>query len=188
MTPPGQNQVNQQVRPSQPVNPQYNQFNIHQQSQAFPPQQFSTQYPPPPPPPYPGQWPPQPPSVHSNVTETSEVLTQVLDRHFKLFEDKENARKQCEREKEEQKYRDETNDRNRINKASEKINRFDGSNPDQCLPWMEEIFAMARTHKRNAQNKLIYNSGGSVQKTLYSLPSDASEDEIHTFCCVITQI
>ena len=38
---------------------------------------------------------------------------------------------------------------------------------------------MAQTHKRNARNELIYNSGGSVQKTLYSLPSDASEDEIH---------
>ena len=101
----------------------------------------------------------------------------MLDRHFKLFEDRENACEQCEREKEEQKkkYRDETNDRNRINKAFEKINRFDGSNPDQCLPWMEKIFAMAHTNKRN---ELIYNSGGSVQKTLYSLPSDASEDEI----------
>ena len=38
VTPPGQNHVNQQVRPSQPVNPQYNQFNIHQQSPVFPPQ------------------------------------------------------------------------------------------------------------------------------------------------------
>ena len=44
---------------------------------------------------------------------------------------------------------------------------------------MEEIFTMAHTHKRNARNELIYNSGGSVQKTLYSLPSDASENEIH---------
>ena len=176
-----QQQVNQQVRPSQPVNPQYNQFNIQQQSPVFAPQQFSAQYPPPPPPPYPGQWPQQLPSVHSNTTETSEVLTQVLDRHFKLYEDRENACEQCKREKEEQKkkYRDETNDRNRINKAFEKINRFDRSNPDQCLPWMEEIFTMARTHKRNARNELIYNSGGSVQKTLYSLPSGTSEDEIH---------
>ena len=44
--------------------------------------------------------------------------------------------------------------------------------------WMEEIFVMARTHKRNARNELIYNSGGSVQKTLYSLLSDALEDKI----------
>ena len=48
VTPPAQNPVNQQVRPCHPVNPQYNQFNIQQQSPVFAPQQFSTQYPPPP--------------------------------------------------------------------------------------------------------------------------------------------
>ena len=73
VTPPAQQQVNQQISPSQPVNPQYIQLNI-QQSSVFAPQQFSTQYPLP----YPGQWPQQLPSVHSNTTETSEVLTQVL--------------------------------------------------------------------------------------------------------------
>ena len=57
VTPPAQQQANQQVRPSQPVNPQYNQFNIQQQSPLFDPQQFSAQYPPP----YLGQWPQQPP-------------------------------------------------------------------------------------------------------------------------------
>ena len=93
VTPPAQQQVSQQVRPSQPVNPQYNQFNIQQQSPVLAPQQFSTQYPPP----YLGQWPQQPPSVHSNTTETSEVLTQVLARHFKLYEDRENAHEQCKR-------------------------------------------------------------------------------------------
>ena len=46
VTPPAQNQVNQQVRPSQPVNPQYNQLNIQQQSPVFAPQQFRAQYPP----------------------------------------------------------------------------------------------------------------------------------------------
>ena len=97
VTPPAQKQVNQQVRPSQPVNSQYNQFNIQQQSPVFAPQQFSAQYPPP----YPGQRPQQPPSVHSNTTETSEVLTQVLERHFKLYEDRENACEQHKREKEE---------------------------------------------------------------------------------------
>ena len=104
----------------------------------------------------------------------------MLDRHFKLYEDRENAHEQWKREKEEQKkkYRDETNDRNRINKAFAKINRFSGSNPDQCLPWMEETFTMAHTHKRNSRNELIYNSGGSVQKTLYCLTSGALEDEI----------
>ena len=67
VTPPGQNRVNQQVRPSQPVNSQYNQLNIHQQSPVFPPQQFNAQYPPP----YPGQWP------HSCHLSTQMLLKQV---------------------------------------------------------------------------------------------------------------
>ena len=77
------------------------------------------------------------------------------------------------------KYRDDNNNRKRINKAFKKVNRFDGSNPDQCLPWIEEIFTMARNHKRNAREELLYNSGGSIQKTLYSLSSEVTEDEIH---------
>ena len=47
---------------------------------------------------------------------------------------------------------------------------------------------MAFTHKRNARNELIYNSGGSVQKTLYSLPSGASRMKFATFCCETTLI
>ena len=58
------------------------------------------------------------------------------------------------------------------------MNRFNGSNPDQRLPWMEEIFIMAHNHKRNAREELLYNSGGSVQKTLYSLSLEATEDKI----------
>ena len=64
------------------------------------------------------------------------------------------------------------------------MNRFDGSNPDQCLPWMEEIFAMACNHKGNAREELLYNSGGSIQKKLYSLSSEATEDEI---CDILLQ-
>ena len=97
-----------------------------------------------------------------------------------MYQDREDAYKECERWKEEQekKYRDDNNNRNRINKAFKKVNRFDGSNPDQCLPWMEEIFAMAHNHKRNAREELLHNSGRSIQKTLYFLPSEATEDEI----------
>ena len=137
---------------------------------------FNPQYPPP----YPGQWPQHPPSVHSNITETSELITQVLDRQFKLYQDKEDTRIECERQEEERekKFRDDNNNRNR-NKAFKKLNRFDGSNPDQCLPWMEEIFAMAHNHKKNAREELLYNSGGSFQKTLYSLSPEATEDKIH---------
>ena len=76
------------------------------------------------------------------------------------------------------KIRDDNNNWNRINKVFEKVNRFDRSNPDQCLQWMEEIFAMVCNHKRNAREELLYNSGESIQKTLYSLSPEATEDEI----------
>ena len=44
---------------------------------------------------------------------------------------------------------------------------------------MEEIFTMGHNHKRNAREELLYNSGGIIQKTLYSLSLEATEDEIH---------
>ena len=177
--PPVQQQANHQVRPSvfQQFNPQFNQYTPPNASPLFAPPQFNPQYPPP----YPGQLPQNPPSAHSNITETSELITQVLDRQFKLYQDREDTHEECKRWKEERekKFRDDNNNRNRINKAFEKVNRFNGSNPDQCLPWMEEIFTMAHNHKRNAREELLYNSGGSIQKTLYSLSSEATEDEIH---------
>ena len=114
------------------------------------------------------------------MTETSELIMQVLDRQFKLYQDREDAREERERQREERekKFRADNSNRNRINKALKKINRFDGSNPDQCLLWMEEIFTMACNHRRNAREELLYNSGGSIQKTLYSLSPEATEDKI----------
>ena len=63
-------------------------------------------------------------------------------------------------------------------KAFEKIERFDGSNPEQCLPWMEEMFAMIDNHGRNPREDLLFNSGGSIQKTLYSISPDATLEQI----------
>ena len=37
---------------------------------------------------------------------------------------------------------------------------------------------MAHNHKRNVREELLYNSGGSIQKTLYSLSLEATENEI----------
>ena len=97
--PPVQQQVNQQVRPpvSQQFNPQFNQYTPPHASPLFSQPQFNPQYPPP----YPGQWPQHLPSVHSNITETSELITQVLDRQFKMYQDREDTRKECKRWKEE---------------------------------------------------------------------------------------
>ena len=43
---------------------------------------------------------------------------------------------------------------------------------------MEEMFAMIDNHNRNAREELLFNSGGSVQKTLYSISSEATPDQI----------
>ena len=164
-TPPVQQLVNQQVRP--PVSQQFNlQFNQYTPLHASPlPSQppFNPQSSPP----YPGQWPQHPPSVHSNITETSELITQV-----KLYQEREDVCEECERWKEERekKFREDNNNRNRINKAFEKINRFDGSNPDQCLPWMEEIFTMACKHRRNPKEELLYNSSGAATDIQCKVP------------------
>ena len=74
------------------------------------------------------------------------------------------------KEQREKKYRDDINNGNRVNKAFEKVNQFDGSNSDQCLPWMEEIFAMAHNHRRNAREELLYNNGGSYRKHCIPYP------------------
>ena len=50
---------------------------------------------------------------------------------------------------------------------------------------MEEIFTMARKHNRNAREELLYNSGGSVQKTLYSCPQKPQRMKFMTYCCEI---
>ena len=84
--------VQQQVRlVSQQFNLQFSQYTPPHASPMLSQPQFNPQYSPP----YPGQWPQHLPSVHSNVTETSELITQVLDRQFKLYQDREDACKEC---------------------------------------------------------------------------------------------
>ena len=43
---------------------------------------------------------------------------------------------------------------------------------------MEEMFAMTDNHNRNARQELLFNSCGSVQKTLYFISPDATPDQI----------
>ena len=65
-----------------------------------------------------------------------------------------------------------------LHKVFKKIERFDGSNPERCLPWMEEMFAITDNHNRNAREELLFNCGGSVQKILYSISPEATPDQI----------
>ena len=40
------------------------------------------------------------------------------------------------------------------------------------------MFAMIENHSRNHREELLFNSGGSIQKTLYSINPEATPDQI----------
>ena len=96
------------------------------------------------------------------------------------MQEKEEAREEHERWREERDKRSREDNNNKVctNKAFEKIERFDGSNPERCLPWLEEMFAMIHNHNRNPRKELLFNSGTSVQETLYSVSPEATLDQI----------
>ena len=72
----------------------------------------------------------------------------------------------------------EDNTKVHTNKAFMKKERFDGSNPERCLPLMGEMFAMIDNHGRNPREELLFNCGGSIQKTLYSISAEATPEQI----------
>ena len=43
---------------------------------------------------------------------------------------------------------------------------------------MEEMFAMIDNHSRNPREELLFNSGESIQKTLYSISPEATPEQI----------
>ena len=93
---------------------------------------------------------------------------------------KEEAGKECKqwREEREKRWKEDNNTKVHTNKTFKKIERFYGSNPERCLPWMEEMFAMMDNHSRNPREELLFNSGGSIQETLYSISPEARPEQI----------
>ena len=66
-----------------------------------------------------------------------------------------------------------------INKAFEKIPRFDGTNPSYCFDWLEQTEALVNEHPgRVYQEELLLNCGTSVAKTIHTLPQEASNQQI----------
>ena len=68
--------------------------------------------------------------------------------------------------------------RARINKAFEKIECFAGSDPNRCLPWLEQVHSLSNNYDRDNHEELLLNSGGSVQKTIHSIDPDATPEQI----------
>ena len=67
----------------------------------------------------------------------------------------------------------------RINKAFEKIPRFDGTNPNYCFDWLEQTEALVNEHQgRIYREELLLNCGTSVSKTIHALPQGATNQHI----------
>ena len=72
----------------------------------------------------------------------------------------------------------EANQRACINKAFEKIECFDGSNPNRFLLWLEQIHMMSNNYNRDYCEELLLNSGGSITKTIHNIDVNASAEQI----------
>ena len=73
----------------------------------------------------------------------------------------------------------ENQQRSRINKAFEKIPRFDGTNPSYCFDWLEQTEALVNEyHGRIYREELLLNCGTSVSKTIHTLPQGTTNQSI----------
>ena len=86
-------------------------------------------------------------------------------------------REKCREEREKCEKR-EANQRAYINKAFEKMECFERSNPNRCLPWLEQIHVMSNNYNRDYCEELLLNSGGSITKTIHNIDVDASPEQI----------
>ena len=73
----------------------------------------------------------------------------------------------------------ENQQRSRINKAFEKIPRFDGTNPSYCFDWLEQTEALVNEHHgRIYREELLLNCGTSMSKTIHALPQGVTNQSI----------
>ena len=67
----------------------------------------------------------------------------------------------------------------RINKAFEKIPRFDGTNPSYCFDWLEQTEALVNKHQgRIYRGELLLNCGTRMSKTIHAVPQGATNQHI----------
>ena len=73
----------------------------------------------------------------------------------------------------------ENQQRSRINKAFEKIPKFDGTNPSYCFDWLEQTEALVNEHQGQIyREELLLNCGTSISKTIHALPQGATNQNI----------
>ena len=112
-----------------------------------PPQQYNHQIPPP-------YFHHYPLTNSSSMDSNKSLLARVFHRQMDMVERQEKhdqereEREKCKEEWEKWEKR-EANQRVCINKAFEKIECFDGSNPNRCLPWLEQVHATSNNYNRD---------------------------------------
>ena len=99
----------------------------------------------------------------------------------KQKEERKRMKEEREQRKEDRKRVEkcENQQRSRINKAFEKIPRFDGTNPSYCFDWLEQTEALVNEHHRWIyQEELLLNCGTSMSKTIHTLPQGATNCKV----------
>ena len=66
----------------------------------------------------------------------------------------------------------------RLDKQFDKIKIFDGSNPADCHPWLEEVHALCTQMGRPFQEMLLLCAGQAVRDFITDMSPDATDDQI----------
>ena len=173
-----------------------NYYTNQQQVHTPPTQPFNTRFPhsfnPQVPPPYFPQY-SSTNSPSSNSADSSILLAlqkqwerqEKLDMECNEMERQKEERKRMKEEREQRKEdkkwmeKHKNQQRTRINKAFEKIPRFDGANPSYCFDWLEQTEALVNKHQgRIYREELLLNCGTSMSKTIHTLPQGATNQHI----------
>ena len=66
----------------------------------------------------------------------------------------------------------------RLDKKFDKIKTFDGSNPSECHPWLEEVHALCSQTGRPFKEMLLLCAGQAVQDFILDMAPDATAEQI----------
>ena len=66
----------------------------------------------------------------------------------------------------------------RLDKQFDKIKIFDGSDPSECHPWLEEVHALCTQTGKPFREMLLLCAGQAVQAFITDMSPDATDDQI----------
>ena len=179
------NQVHQ-VTPQVSPNVQQNLFALPPQSNSFPPPPyFPIPFPPPPVPPSNVSIAPSAPasdlsaaiSLMTNAVNqgnaNTTTITDALQRTTTQFADalQQTIQMGVDAQAEENKNA-------RLDKQFDKIKIFDGSNPAECHPWLEEVHALCTQMGRPFKEMLLLCAGQAVRDFILDMAPDATDEQI----------